>query len=149
MEDCRSTALNYGAWEKNLLADYLDRESILLGKKHGSHIVESDLISHSVNIDNFKSATPGEMRVRTKKQIQHEIDNGHYRIVHERQIIISALGTIPKFFFEKVQIIYDCSQLAGSSLNDAASTNHFQYQSIQDAIDLTTQTLIFPLLTEL
>lgn len=100
--------------------------------------MDPDKISLSVDVDNYKSATTGKMRARTEKQIRHELDNGHYRIVHEKPTIISALGAIPKKDSEKVRIIHDCSRPAGSSLNDAASTNHFQYQSIQDAIDLIT-----------
>ncbi|XP_053381232.1 uncharacterized protein LOC128549078 [Mercenaria mercenaria] len=36
------------------------------------------------------------MRARSESQIKHELANGHYKIVHEKPHIVSALGAIPK-----------------------------------------------------
>ncbi|KAH3711798.1 hypothetical protein DPMN_071472, partial [Dreissena polymorpha] len=36
------------------------------------------------------------MRARTEAQILTEVENGHYKIVDEKPLIISALGAIPK-----------------------------------------------------
>jgi hypothetical protein len=56
---------------------------------------------------------------------------------------LSALGAIPKKDSNKGRLIHDCSRPTGSSLNDFASTNHFQYQTIQDAVDLVTPKCYF------
>ena len=123
--------------------DYKDRDFILAGIKDGFHIVNSDKINTPVDVDNYKSATAGEMRARTEAQIRSELDNGHYKIVKDKPTIVSALGAIPKKDSKNVRIIHDGSRPAGFSLNDAASTNHFQYQSIQDATDLVTPNCYF------
>lgn len=123
--------------------DYKDRDFILSGVKNGFKIVDSEKICKPVDVDNYKSATTGIMRARTEAQIRNEIENGHYKIVQEKPKIVSALGAIPKKDSEKVRIIHDCSRPAGSSLNDYVSTNTFQYQSIQDAVDLVTPNCYF------
>lgn len=107
------------------------------GIKHGFHIVDSEKIIHQVDVDNYKSATTGENFARVEAQIKSEIHNGHYEIVQEKPTIVSAIGAIKKQD-SKVRIIHDCSRPPGKAVNDFASTNHFQYQSIQDAIDLIT-----------
>jgi len=120
-----------------------NREFILKGIQEGFHIVDSGKIVKPVDVDNYKSATTGEMRARTETQIKTELSNGHYKIVDEKPTIVSALGAIPKKDSQKVRLIHDCSRPTGSSVNDFTCTNHFQYQSIQDAIDYATPNCYF------
>lgn len=51
----------------------------------------------------------------------------------EKSDIISALGAI-----RKCAINSRCQQTAGHALNDFATTHHFKYQSVQDAVELDT-----------
>lgn len=88
------------------------------------------------------SATNDKMRARTENQIKTELENGHYRIVNEKPNIISALGAIPKKS-SKVRLIHDCSRPQGSALNDHTSTEHFKYQSLNDATDFITPNCYF------
>ena len=81
------------------------------------------------------------MRVET--QILTEIQNGRYRIVDKKPPIISALGAIPKKDPNKVRLIHDASRPKRQALNDYATTDHFQYQSIQNAVDLVTPNCVF------
>ena len=73
-----------------------------------------------------------------RSQILTEFQNGRYRIVDRKPAIISALGAIPKKDSNNVRLIHDASRPSGQALNDYAINDHFQYQSIQDAVDLIT-----------
>lgn len=78
-------------------------------------------------------------RAHVDKQILTELENGRYRIINKKSNIISAFGAISKKNSENVQLIHDASgRPAGHALNDFATTHHFKYQSVQDAVDLIT-----------
>jgi hypothetical protein len=134
----RSASLLYEAWEHSLPMDYEYREFILTGIKDGFYIVDPDSISNFVEVNNYPSATSEKMRAPVEDQILTELENGRYRIVSERPNIVSALGAIPKKDSSKVRLIHDASRPLGHALNDFATTNHFKYQSLQDAMDLVT-----------
>ena len=53
--------------------------------------------------------------------------------------MVSALGAIPKSGSNKLRIIHDCSRPVGQALNDHATNDTFQYQTIQHAIDVIHQ----------
>ena len=91
-----------------------------------------------MEVDNYRSATAEHSRAQVEKQIFTELENGRYRISSERSNIVSAIGAIPKKNSSDVRLIHDASRPAGNALNDYATTNHFKYQSIQDAVDLVT-----------
>ena len=118
--------------------DYDDRNFLLSGIKNGFHIVDPEHISKFVDVDNYSSATSEKMRAPVETQILTEIENGRYRIVYEKPHIVSALGAINKKSSSKVRLIHDASRPLGYAINDYASTEHFKYQSMQDAIDLVT-----------
>lgn len=88
--------MNYEAWERHLPEDNNDRKYIPSGIKNGFRTVDSDKIKISFDVDNFKSATNGEMRARTETQIKNESDNGHYKVVRNKPTIGLALGVILK-----------------------------------------------------
>ena len=94
-------------------------------------------------MDNYTSATAENVRAQVETQILAEIQNGRYRIVDKKPPIVSALGAIPKKDPNKVRLIHDASRPEGQALNDYATTDHFQYQSIQDAVDLVTPNCFF------
>ena len=143
LSDHRTTSLNYRAWERLLPEDYEQRDFILNGIKDGFHIIDPDCISHSVEMDNYTSAAAENVRAQVETQILTEIQNGRYRIVDKKPPIISALEAIPKKDPNKVRLIHDASRPKGQALNDDATTDHFQYQSIQDAVDLVTPNCFF------
>jgi hypothetical protein len=78
------------------------------------------------------------VRAKVESQINIEIDNGHYKVVSQKPTIVSALGAIPKKDGDKVRIIHDCSRPVGNAVNDFAHNSPFQFQKLQDAIDLIT-----------
>ena len=94
-------------------------------------------------MDNYRSATDQSVRAQVEDQILTEIENGRYRIVSDKSHIVSALGAIPKKNSPKMRLIHDASRPCGYALNDYASTNHFKYQSLQDAVDLVTPDCYF------
>lgn len=90
-----------------------------------------------VEIDNYQSATNAKARPYVEAQIREEIDNGRYKVVHEKPQIISALGAIPKNKEQtKFRLIHDASRPYGTAINDFAHHDPFKYQSIQDAVNL-------------
>ena len=111
---------------------------LLNGIKDDFYIIDPDCVSHSVEIDNYTSATAENVRGLVESQILTEIQNGRYRIVDRKPAIISALGAISKKDSNNVRLIHDASRASGQALNDYAINDHFQYQSIQDAVDLIT-----------
>ena len=94
-------------------------------------------------MDNYRSATDQSVRAQVEDQILTEIENGRYRIVSDKSHIVSALGAMPKKNSPKTRLIHDASRPCGYALNDYASTNHFKYQSLQDAVDLVTPDCYF------
>ena len=57
-------------------------------------------------------------------------------VVYYKKIpLVSALGVIPKKN-SKVRLIHDCSQPAGSGVNDYAVENKFKYQTLNDAMEM-------------
>ena len=83
------------------------------------------------------------MHAQVESQILTEIQNGRYRIVDHKPCIVSALGAIPKRDSNKIRLIHDASRPTGETLNDYATIDHFQYQSVQDAVDLVTPGCFF------
>lgn len=135
--------MNYEAWERELPEDYEHRGYLLSGIKDGFNIVDSENIQNYVEVENYRSATSEHSRAHVEKQIFTELENGRYRIVNNKSNIVSALGAIPKKNSPDVRLIHDASRPAGYALNDHAKTNHFKYQSIQDAVDLVTPECFF------
>ena len=121
----------------------MHREFILDGVKNGFNIIDPECVPISVEMDNYSSATAGNVRAQVESQILTEIQNGRYRIVDHKPCIVSALGAIPKRDSNKIRLIHDASRPTGEALNDYATIDHFQYQSVQDAVDLVTPGCFF------
>ena len=84
-----------------------------------------------VEVDNYQSVR--ENYAKVEQQQNEEIALGHYITTYQKPKIVSALGAIPKKN-GKVRVILDCSRPYGMAVNDFASPNKFQYQTLQDAI---------------
>ena len=108
------------------------------GIEEGFHIVKPELVNVPVECKNYRSATDPMVKDKIEAQIKHELQHGHYRVTNEKPTIVSALGAIPKKNSDKVRLIHDCSRPCGQAVNDFADPNKFQYQTIQDAVDLIT-----------
>lgn len=115
--------------------DYHKREYILQGVKDGFHITDPSKLDVPREMDNYKSATAKHQRKAVEKQIREEIRNNRYRVVTEKPMLVSALGAIPKSD-KRVRLIHDCSRPESASLNAFAWHDPFQYQRIQDAVDI-------------
>ena len=93
--------------------------------------------------NNYRSATQESTRAQVEKQIQFEIDHGHYILCKTPPTIVSALGAIPKPNSDKVRLIHDCSRPPGAALNDFASVDKLSFQTIDDAARLVTPNCYF------
>ena len=105
-------------------------------------MVAPELVRDPVLVSNHRSATDIHSRPIVEKQIIDEINNHRYKIVPDKPKIVSALGAIPKKGSTSMRLIHDCSRPAGSSLNDHACYEPFQFQSIQNAVCRFYQTHI-------
>ena len=78
-------------------------------------------------------ATDDFCRDKVKRQIEHKILQGNHVITNTKPTIISALGAIPKGDSNEIQLIHDCSQPAGGSVNVYASCDNYEYESVERA----------------
>ena len=116
LTDHQTTSLNYSAWERLLQEDCEHGDFILNGNKDRFHIIDPHCVSHSVEIDNYTSATAKNVRAHVESQIITEIQSGRYRIVDRKPSIISVLGAIPKKDPNNVHLIHDASKPSGQAL---------------------------------
>ena len=130
----QESGLILAAWQEEL-PDCPNRSFLLQGIADGFNIVDIGKISTPVETDNYHSAT-GAAADKVEKQIITELENGRYKIVDQKPIIVSALGAIPKKDSNKVRLIHDASRPDGLALNDFTTKDKFSYQSLQDAVDL-------------
>ena len=96
-----------------------------------------------VSADNYSSAMARNVCAQDESQILTEIQNGRYEIVDHKPCIVSALGAIPKKDSNKIRLIHDASIPTGEVLHDYATIHHFQYQSVQDPVNLVTPGCFF------
>nr|XP_006819860.1 PREDICTED: uncharacterized protein LOC102805774 [Saccoglossus kowalevskii] len=131
-----SSALTFSEWESELKDDP-DKEFLLEGIRDGFHIVSPESRFQPAHVANYKSATVSS-RQQVEKQLRSELIDGHYIITPTKPTIVSALGAIPKPNSADVRLIHDCSQPEGRAVNDYAPHDSFQYQTIDDAVNLVT-----------
>lgn len=124
----------FTAWQTELDSDP-DRTFLLTGIKEGFHIVDQTVNLKPVLQANYTSATSVDNRCKVEAQIKSEIREGHYIVENKRRPIVSALGAIPKPD-GGIRLIHDGSMPPGHAMNDYASLDDCQYQSLQDALDL-------------
>ena len=67
-----------------------------------------------------------------------ELDHCHYKPVPVKPPIVSALGAIPKKDGNSIRLIHDCSRPTDNCVNSYAISDPFQYQTLQEAIDMIT-----------
>ena len=129
----RTINKNLQIWESELASDP-DREFLLHGLNNGFPLVDTDplLIKNSVS-KNHKSALDKSDRV--EKRLLEEIEDGNYIVTNPSAVtLVSPLAAIEKPDGD-VRLIHDLSHPLGSSLNDYATKEECQYESLQDALD--------------
>ena len=85
-------------------------------------------------IANYTSATASDIRNKVENQIRDEIRNGNYVITQTKPTIVSALGAIPKPDSDKIRLIHDCSRPKHLNVNSYATTQHFSYVTVEQAV---------------
>ena len=128
------------AWEEELGEDF-DREFILQGIQHGFDLIDMDIDKSCINkceVDNYSSATDSGIIDKVEEQILHEVSEGNYVICKDKPTIVSAIGTVPKPNSNDIRLIHDCSKPMGGSLNHFATIEKTKYQSIDDAVKLSS-----------
>ena len=73
------------------------------------------------------------MREKVEKQINFELNHGHYCLTENKPNIVSAIAAVPKANGE-IRLIHDLSRPEGQALNNYASKDLFQYSSVEDAV---------------
>ena len=131
-------ALRLEAWQALLPQDDPYRDFLLNGIENGFKVTDVPHTGPPIWLDNYSSATAPQFRQAIERQINEELLNGRYVCASHRPKIISPLGAIPKRDSNKPRLIHDCSRPRHGALNDLAMKETFQYQSIQDAVDLIT-----------
>ena len=112
-----------------------DREFLLQGVREGFKIV-STFDFESVEVENYNSALDPENITQVEEQINIELQEGRYEVIHQKPLIVSALGAIKKSS-GKIRLIHDASRPPGSALNNYAELEMKQsFQSIRDATEL-------------
>ena len=125
-----------GVWEAELQCDP-DKEYILHGIKYGFNLIDTNSIvpSTAVEVENYPSVTTSPNKHLVEAQILEEIAEGNYSEISIKPHIVSAMGAIKKQD-GGVRLILDASQLEGRSLNDLASPEVSEFQSLKDALDI-------------
>jgi hypothetical protein len=129
---CRDT------WAIELQGDP-DETFILDGLTNGFAVIDTDsqIPINTVEVDNYTSATCFKNIGKVEAQIREELAEGNYSIVHDKPLITSALGAIPKAD-SGIRLIHDASRPEGGSLNDLASRETCKFQSFKDVLDIIT-----------
>ena len=125
--------MNHQAWKRNLEHDP-DRDFIIDGLTKGFQIIPSNSVLEKAELSNYKSATASDVRDKVEKQIREEIRNGNYVVTQAKPTIVSALGAIPKPNTDKIRLIHDCSRPQHSNVNSYATTHHFSYVTVEQAV---------------
>ena len=135
------SGLNISAWEEELEFDF-DKEYLLKGVKYGFDLIDDGINVNDIQqceMDNYTSATNVKVKCKVEDQINIEIQEGNYVITKDKPKILSAIGTVPKPHSSDIRIIHDCSRPLGHSLNNYASIEKTKYQSVDDAVKMSTK----------
>ena len=87
-------------------------------------------------ISNYKSAIASDVCDKVEKQIQEEIRNSNYVVTQAKPTIVSALGAILKPNTDKIRLIHDFSRPQHSNVNSYATTQHFSYVTVEQAVSI-------------
>ena len=129
--------LNVTEWLYELHDDP-DFEFLSQGLIEGFNLVDENVMPMPVECNNYVSATDVSVREAVETQILNEIANNNYVICNKRPTIVSALGAIPKANSNDIRLIHDCSRPVGTGLNDFATKCSVKYQTIDEAVTLST-----------
>ena len=124
-------------WEKELEQDF-DKAYILHGLKYGFPIVDCPLNNISPAFTaNHRSAISETNLLRVEQRIKEELMEGNYVKVENPPLITSALAAIDKPDGD-IRLIHDLSRQFNGSVNDFATKDACEYETLSDAITLLT-----------
>ena len=121
-------------WEVELCSD-IDYKFVLQGIKEGFSIIVSDSVEgiYPACCNNYKSVTAANVKLKVERQILHEIELGRYVVCHEKPLIVSALGAVPKAGSDSLRLIHDCSRPAGLGINAYADPYAVKFNTVDIA----------------
>ena len=124
----------FAVWEKELYLD-IDCEFVLKGIKEGFSIIVPDTTKDifPACCNNYKSVTDANVKLKVERQILEEIDLGRYVVCHEKPLIVSALGAVPKAGSDSLRLIHDCSRPAGLGINAYAEPDAVKFNTVDNA----------------
>ena len=114
-----------------------DEEFLTYGLINGFQLVPCHARFPPAEMNNYKSATDPSCWDKVKAVIVKEIEQNNYVIVHEKPIIVSVVGAVPRPDCNDVCIIHDCSMPSGTGFNSYADHNYFKFQIFEDALKMT------------
>ena len=120
-------------WRKELTDDE-DKQFLLHGLEYGLPLIDADPADIRVNhLSNHKSCTQHCKKV--SKRLWEEIQDGNYVETSASEVkLISPLAANLKPVGD-VRVIHDISYPENNSLNDYASKEVCEYESLAEAID--------------
>jgi hypothetical protein len=127
------STLKLSSWKKELQTDP-DKDFLLDGITNGFRIIKGNAELLPTEVGNYKSTTEPQVKQKVEAQILVELKEGNYVVTPNKPTIVSALGAIPKPNSDKIRLIHDCSRPKELSVNSYAETEHFRYQTIDDAV---------------
>ena len=124
----------FAVWEEELCSD-IDCEFVLKGIKEGFSIIVPDTTKDifPACCNNYKSVTDVNVKLKVERQILEEIDLGRYVVCHEKPLIVSALGAVPKAGSDSLRLIHDCSRPAGLGINAYAEPDAVKFNTVDNA----------------
>ena len=120
-------------WERELAEDE-DKEFLLHGLRYGFSIIDYDKIDQINGSYTKNSVSVFRNRDQVDKRIKEEVAEGNYVLQDSKPTVVSALSSVPKPNGD-IRLIHDLSRPKSMSVNDHASVDHFQYQTLSEAID--------------
>ena len=115
-----------------------DKDFLIEGIGNGFQIVDKVDIVKNVYSRNYNSVLEDSVKSKAEAQIRHELDVHNYVECKRRPQIVSSLGAIAKDN-GKIRLIHDCSRPNQFSVNSYATTSHFKYQTVDDAVKKPAQ----------
>ena len=84
---------------------------------NGFQLLPADATISPAEMDNYNSAVGPGSKEKVEATILEELSAGNYILAHEKPVIVSALGAVPKPDSEDLRLIHDCSMPHGLGVN--------------------------------
>jgi hypothetical protein len=124
----------YSKWCDELHGDVFE-EYILDGIKNGFNIVDSSDLPVDIFSRNYKSVLSNKLQAECR--LIEQINEGNYVMTHEKPLVVSALGAVPKDEGD-IRIIHDLSRPDGG-VNRLAWDTSVAFTSVDEATKLISE----------